>query len=249
MLLTRSAQFTVSYVSVFHMTTYSLKHSIGVANVSYVLSLRDINTYSVATCVYLHDTYTRDCLDYYLLEYARHHNDPRWWIVRTIIHRNCVSAFKVLYDRGLGHDHYDNYAIMFDKPNLLEISLSVNANPREYIIQTMIERGMTGCLKMLANRRDPELQARLLGHAIGYSRVDSVRVVLDAGGITVNDHPRHFLTAVKKKKYDIVQEFIRRGVSYDDDFILRNTKRDQRMRNILEYKLCGSESSVLCFQV
>jgi len=222
-----------TYVSMIHMTARTLARARVIATLSYVLSERDINTYTLSVMYIMSQKHHGKRLNYFLLEYASKCTVVYTHVATLMIHQNNVPAFTVLTERGFRDNLYIEIALHSKRLRILEIALSTATTLDDNVIQFVVHKGMTVCVNSLANSLDRAHLITLLGYAIGYDRLDYVRVILDAGGVTVNDHPRHFLHAVKKRKYDIVEEFIHRGVHYENDFIHIHTKRDYRMYDLL----------------
>lgn len=94
--------------------------------------------------------------------------------------------------------------------------------PNDFI-HTMTRKGFDKCVAVVINesvRHDYHL--RLLSYSVGMNRLDYIQQVLDRGIVTVNDNKQHFYRAVKRLNFPIVTEFIRRGVRYNCEEVIRS---------------------------
>ena len=174
-------------------------------------------------------------LGYFLAVFAASVNPSTdFGVISTIMYENHYAAFEILLARGIRTIEMVTCAIVYKHTDMLVRLLENQVTLPEHILQRVVTtQRLLGCVSRIVKSLDHDHQVRLLSHAIGHNNIDCVNIILDAGHVTVNDHPRHFLIAVKKKKYDIAMEFIRRGVTYNTDFIHMNAQRDLTMRGIL----------------
>lgn len=94
--------------------------------------------------------------------------------------------------------------------------------PPNNFIQRITLKGFDKCVSVIVNESvNPEFHLRLLSHSVAVARLDYITQVLDRGLVTVNDNKQHFYRAVKRVQIPIVTEFIRRGVTYNCEEVIR----------------------------
>lgn len=117
-------------------------------------------------------------------------------------------------------------ASMFKRFDILAVALPNRTRVPKCVLQDVIIWGIDAYIDALSKSLDLDLLVILLCQAIGYNCLEYVIIILDNGKITVNDCKRHFTAAVKKKKYDIAREFVRRGVIYNNSQMIRRYAMD-----------------------
>lgn len=154
--------------------------------------------------------------------------------LQRAVNAELVEQVQILYNHGyripdVNHcfnDLKEDIAIVIlsglikDSNHFLKIR-GHSSGVQDRVLQNIAHRQLDRCFTLIVNEsQDKEYHLRLLSYASGYNNLKYVIQVLDRGIATVNHNKQHFYRVVSRGYLEIVAEFIRRGVSYNQKMLV-----------------------------